>query len=60
DLARLGSALGAGRLSFASPERLLEHLGVTPGAVTPFAVVNDRAGSVRVAVAASLLDENRL
>lgn len=60
DLARLGTALGSGRLSFASPDRLLEHLGVIPGAVTPFAVVNDRAGTVEVAVAASLFDERRL
>src|SRR5262247_2695780 len=38
DLRRLGEALGAGRLSFGSPERLRRHLGVEPGAVTPFAL----------------------
>ena len=37
DLKRLGEALGAGRLSFGSPERLRRHLGVEPGSVTPFA-----------------------
>jgi Ala-tRNA(Pro) deacylase len=41
DLKRLGEALGAGRLSFGSPERLGRHLGVEPGSVTPFAVIND-------------------
>src|SRR6516225_6956906 len=35
DLRRLGEVLGAGRLSFGSPERLRRHLGVAPGAVTP-------------------------
>ena len=48
DLRRLGSALGAGRLSFASVERLSKHLGVIPGAVTPLAVVNDTQGLVEL------------
>jgi Ala-tRNA(Pro) deacylase len=46
DLRTLGERLGAGRLSFGSPERLLRHLGVEPGSVTPFAVVNDTAHQV--------------
>jgi Ala-tRNA(Pro) deacylase len=41
DLKRLGEVLGAGRLSFGSPERLARYLGVEPGSVTPFAVIND-------------------
>jgi len=41
DLKRLGERLGAGRLSFGSPERLARYLGVEPGSVTPFAVIND-------------------
>jgi Ala-tRNA(Pro) deacylase len=41
DLKRLGDVLGAGRLSFGSPERLKTWLGVEPGSVTPFAVIND-------------------
>jgi Ala-tRNA(Pro) deacylase len=41
DLKRLGELLGAGRLSFGSPERLGKYLGVEPGSVTPFAVIND-------------------
>jgi Ala-tRNA(Pro) deacylase len=41
DLKRLGDVLGAGRLSFGSPERLRRHLGVEPGSVTPFSVIND-------------------
>lgn len=41
DLKRLGESLGAGRLSFGSPERLKTWLGVEPGSVTPLAVIND-------------------
>jgi Ala-tRNA(Pro) deacylase len=41
DLKRLGEVLGAGRLSFGSPERLRTWLGVEPGSVTPFSVIND-------------------
>src|SRR5437879_6721437 len=46
DLKRLGEKLGAGRLSFGSPERLGKYLGVQPGSVTPFAVINDSAHKV--------------
>jgi Ala-tRNA(Pro) deacylase len=48
DLKRLGELLGAGRLSFGSPERLRKYLGVEPGSVTPFAVVNDADHKVRL------------
>lgn len=41
DLRRLGEVLGAGRLSFGSADRLRRTLGVEPGSVTPFAVIND-------------------
>ena len=50
DLKRLGEALGAGRLSFGSPDRLRRHLGVEPGSVTPFALVNDETHLVRLAL----------
>jgi Ala-tRNA(Pro) deacylase len=47
DLKALGAALGAnGRVSFGSPDRLMRHLGVEPGAVTPFGLANDTAGQV--------------
>src|SRR5436305_14848318 len=45
DLNALGAALDAGRLGFASPERLAKHLGVTPGPVRLLARVNDAAGA---------------
>lgn len=42
DLKALATLLDAGRLSFGSAERLMEQLGVPPGSVTPFALINDR------------------
>ncbi len=49
DLKRLHSRIGAsGRLSFGQAELLLDKLGVVPGAVTPFGLINDRPPSVRV------------
>jgi Ala-tRNA(Pro) deacylase len=50
DLKRLGEMLGAGRLSFGSPERLRKYLGVEPGSVTPFAVINDSEHKVTLAL----------
>ena len=60
DLAVLADSLGAKRLSFGSPDRLMRHLGVTPGAVTPFAAANDSAGDVTVAVSKELLNNEVL
>lgn len=60
DLRSLADALGLRRLSFASPERLREKLGVAPGSVTPFAVVNDPDGSVRVVLDRDLLEGESL
>jgi len=56
DLKLLRPALGArGNLSFASAERLDEFLGVTPGAVTPLAVINDPGQRVQL-----ILDQHLL
>ncbi len=48
DLRALGDLLGSGRLSFASADRLMSVLGVIPGSVTPFALINDREHVVTV------------
>jgi Ala-tRNA(Pro) deacylase len=56
DLKRLGERLGAGRLSFGSPDRLRRQLGVEPGSVTPLALVNDRDRVVRLALDRGLAD----
>jgi Ala-tRNA(Pro) deacylase len=41
DLNALSKALNAPRFSFGKPERMIETLGIAPGAVTPFALMND-------------------
>lgn len=46
DLKKLESVIGSGRLSFGSSERLWTYLGVRPGSVTPFAIINDGEGLV--------------
>jgi Ala-tRNA(Pro) deacylase len=48
DLKALAMALEAGRFSFGSAERLMTHLGVEPGSVTPFAAINDTDLRVQV------------
>ena len=55
DLKALAARLGADRFSFASPERLMTHLGVEPGMVTPFALMNDADCAVRVALDAAMM-----
>ena len=47
DLNRLAKVLGCARLSFARADLLKAVLGVAPGGVTPFALINDRARRVR-------------
>ena len=37
-----------GRLSFGSQERLMENLGVLPGAVSPFAMINGVKNNVTI------------
>ena len=48
DLKGLTKVLGAHQLSFASPERLLKHLGVEPGAATLLGLAADSGGAVEV------------
>jgi len=50
DLNVLGTTLNAGRLGFASPERLQRHLGITPGSVSLLALINDQAGAVEFVI----------
>ncbi len=56
ELKSLHRLLGAsGRFSFGSAELLRETLGVEPGAVTPFAAINDEAGRVTVILDAAMM-----
>lgn len=56
DLDALGLRLGAGRLGFGSHERLMTHLGITPGAVSLLALVNDPAHRVEFVLDRRLWD----
>jgi Ala-tRNA(Pro) deacylase len=61
DLRRLHTRIGAsGRLSFGKPELLNETLGVPPGAVTPFGLINDDSGRVNVVLEAALVASERI
>ncbi|MEQ1717357.1 MAG: prolyl-tRNA synthetase associated domain-containing protein [Hyphomicrobium sp.] len=48
DLKLIAKALGTARLSFGKPELMMAVLGVTPGSVTAFAIINDVKRQVRV------------
>src|SRR3954471_10160933 len=48
DLRAVAEQIGDGKLSFASPERLMTYLGVTPGSVSPFGLIHDKDHHVRV------------
>ena len=42
DLKAAPAKIGSRRLSFGKPELLMEVLGVEPGSVTPFGLINDK------------------
>lgn len=56
----LHKRLGCARLSFGKPELLIETLGVKPGSVTPFALINDRERKVNLALDAKLANGDLL
>lgn len=60
DLKRLHQRLDTGRFSFGSADLLRATLGVEPGAVTPFAAINDVDGAVSVVLDAPMLRHARL
>ncbi|MBZ0161654.1 MAG: prolyl-tRNA synthetase associated domain-containing protein [Notoacmeibacter sp.] len=59
DLKQIHHAIGASsRVSFGKPERLMEFLGVVPGAVTAFGIMNDRENRVRLFLDAELMEHD--
>ena len=56
DIKALPEQLGSGRLSFGSAERLWEHLGIRPGSVCPFTVINDPEHKVQVVLDAYMMN----
>lgn len=55
DLKAAKDKIGSKRLTFGKPELLLEVLGVTPGSVTPFGLINDEKHLTNV-----ILDESMM
>ena len=60
DMKRLHERIGSARLSFGRPELLADLLGVIPGAVTPFGVINDTTGRVAVILDEPLMRHEQL
>ena len=60
DLRAVADQIGDGKLSFGSPERLLAHLGLTPGSVSPFGLIHDRQHAVRVVLDRDLKAASKL
>ena len=56
DMKALRHVIGAAGLSFAKPELLHEVLGVEPGSVTPFALLNDAERHVNVVLDAEMME----
>lgn len=56
DLKKLSGLLDCGRLSFGSSDRLWRHLGVRPGSVCPFSIINDKDSAVTIVLDKTMLD----
>jgi Ala-tRNA(Pro) deacylase len=57
NLKTIHEKIGAqGRVTFAKPELMLELLGVTPGSVTPFGLINDPTARIKVVLDAPMMD----
>jgi Ala-tRNA(Pro) deacylase len=57
DLKALPRKVGSGRVSFGKPDRLRQALGIEPGSVTPFALINDVDNRVNVVLDEAMMRE---
>ena len=58
DLKSLPGKIGSGRISFGKPDLLFEVLGIEPGSVTPFALINDKELRVNVVLDAKMMEHD--
>ena len=59
DLKQIHHVIGAsGKVSFGKPEALMELLGVVPGAVTVFGLINDTVGKVKLVLDSGLMEND--
>ena len=56
DMKKLPSVSGANRVSFGSADRLWQYLGVRPGSVCPFSIVNDTDHQVKILLDKSMME----
>jgi len=57
DLKAAPSRIGSKRLSFGKPDLLMEVLGVEPGSVTPFGLINDAAARTHVILDKPMMEQ---
>ncbi|MFT5260743.1 MAG: Ala-tRNA(Pro) deacylase [Saprospiraceae bacterium] len=55
NLKQAAKQLSAQNFSFASPERLMQYLGIRPGSVSPLALINDKSNQVQFVIDEALL-----
>ncbi|MDR2145742.1 MAG: prolyl-tRNA synthetase associated domain-containing protein [Tannerella sp.] len=60
DIHAIERLLRQGKLSFASEQRMMKYLGVTPGSVTPFGLINDEEHHVHVFLDGNLQKARKL
>ena len=60
DLKAAPAKIGSRRLSFGKPDLLMEVLGVEPGSVTPFGLINDTGRRVNVVLDAAMMAHEQL
>jgi len=60
NIRELEQKLRQGKLSFASDRRLMQYLGLTPGSVSPFGLINDHTRHVHLFIDKALLNHERL
>jgi Ala-tRNA(Pro) deacylase len=60
DIKDLEKRLKQGKLTFASDKRLKKYLGVEPGSVSPFGLINDNEKHVHLFIDETLIEFNRL
>ncbi len=60
DLKDLRKQIGSSRLGFASEERLMKHLRMTKGSVSPMGIINDATKGIQVFIDADLMHEDKI
>jgi Ala-tRNA(Pro) deacylase len=56
DIKKLPPLIGSKKLSFGSADRLWEYLGVRPGSVCPYSIINDTGNNVKICLDKSMME----